>query len=625
MSRKRDIIGELKLEKEAREYAEGIVATVREPLVVLDIDLRVIVVNKAFYKTFKVSPKETVGQFIYDLGNKQWNIPKLKQLLEDILPKNITFENFEVEHKFETIGLKTMLLNARRIPQPPAKPKIILLAFEDITKRRKKEQQLDQAILASIIDAVFVVDKNLKIVMFNRAAEKITGHRTAEVVGKNYHEILHFVSEKDDQTKELALHKIASNSQTKPMANHTLLILKDGKKIPVAESASLLKDNSGDILGFVIVFRDVSKDRQMRERLKESEIKFKTIFEDSRDGMLIANAETKKFGMCNRAICKMLGYTEKELLNLKVDDIHPKKDLPFVKKIFEQQAKRAIKLASSLPVERKDGSVFFADVNTSPLLINGEGFLMGNFRDITEKKEIEQAKNDFLNIAAHDLRTPMSEIRANTEMILNGDYGQIPPKFKTPLRDIDKANLNLVKMIDDFLTISRIEKGKITINPQPTDILPILNFIAKQDKPLIEKIGLRFNCEIPAKLPQVLVDADKISEVINNLLDNAMKFTDKGSISLKVLVEKDSIVIQVADTGVGIAKERLKDLFQKYVQVGKEKRIVHGKGTGLGLGLYISRLIIEGCKGKIWVDSELDKGSTFCFSLAIAKNNKTKI
>lgn len=124
------------VEKKISVYAEEIIATVRESLLVLDMNLKVAFANKFFYRIFKVNPQETIGRFIYDLGNGQWNIPKLKQLLEDILPKNNNFEDYEVEHNFETIGQKTMLLNARRIPRPPAKPKIILLAIEDATAEK---------------------------------------------------------------------------------------------------------------------------------------------------------------------------------------------------------------------------------------------------------------------------------------------------------------------------------------------------------------------------------------------------------------------------------------------------------------------------------------------------------
>ena len=141
MSRKRTVTKSHKEE----EYAESIINTVREPLIALDQDLRVVSVSRSFYEFFKVKPEETVGELIYDLGNKQWDIPKLRELLETILPQKATFDNYEVEHVFATIGRRVMLLNARQIQRGLGKERIILLAIEDITERREIENGLEKA------------------------------------------------------------------------------------------------------------------------------------------------------------------------------------------------------------------------------------------------------------------------------------------------------------------------------------------------------------------------------------------------------------------------------------------------------------------------------------------------
>jgi PAS domain S-box-containing protein len=130
---------------ESREYAESIINTIREPLIALDQDLRVVTVSRSFYEFFKVESEETVGQLIYDLGNKQWDIPKLRELLETILPQKTTFDNYEVEHDFADIGRRIMLLNARQIQRVSGKERIILLAIEDITARREIEDGLEKA------------------------------------------------------------------------------------------------------------------------------------------------------------------------------------------------------------------------------------------------------------------------------------------------------------------------------------------------------------------------------------------------------------------------------------------------------------------------------------------------
>jgi len=130
----------------ALEYAESIINTVREPLIALDQDLRVVTASRSFYEVFKVKPQETVGHLIYDLGNKQWDIPNLRELLENILPKKATFDDYEVEHDFSIIGRRTMLLNARQIQRIFGKERIILLAIEDITERKKLMEQKDEFI-----------------------------------------------------------------------------------------------------------------------------------------------------------------------------------------------------------------------------------------------------------------------------------------------------------------------------------------------------------------------------------------------------------------------------------------------------------------------------------------------
>jgi diguanylate cyclase (GGDEF)-like protein/PAS domain S-box-containing protein len=131
---------------EAREYAESIINTIREPLIALDQDLRVVTVSRSFYEFFKVESEETVGQLIYDLGNKQWDIPKLRELLETILPQKTTFDNHEVEHDFADIGRRIMLLNARQIQRVLGKERVILLAIEDITERKQSEEKIQQMV-----------------------------------------------------------------------------------------------------------------------------------------------------------------------------------------------------------------------------------------------------------------------------------------------------------------------------------------------------------------------------------------------------------------------------------------------------------------------------------------------
>lgn len=188
----------------SQEYSESIIDTVREPLIVLDQNLRVLTASRSFYSVFKVEPAETMGQLIYDLGNKQWDIPRLRDLLETILPHKATFENYEVEHDFKTIGRRIMLLNARQIQRAMGKERIILLAIEDITERKEVENGLEKArkeleaikisedesheysenIIDTVREPLIVLNQDLRVVTANRSFYSVFKVNPDETVGQ---------------------------------------------------------------------------------------------------------------------------------------------------------------------------------------------------------------------------------------------------------------------------------------------------------------------------------------------------------------------------------------------------------------------------------------------------------
>ncbi len=172
---------------------EDIIDTIREPLLALDSDLKVLSANRSFYNSFKVTPEETVGNLIYDLGNRQWDIPKLRMLLEDIIPKANKFENYEVEHIFPGLGHKIMLLNARRIIH---ESQMILLAIEDITERRRLESGLIDSeerfrrLFETAKDGLLLIDKETgNIVNANKAIANILGHSSEELIGRKLSDV----------------------------------------------------------------------------------------------------------------------------------------------------------------------------------------------------------------------------------------------------------------------------------------------------------------------------------------------------------------------------------------------------------------------------------------------------
>src|SRR3972149_4235450 len=164
-------------------YAESMVQTVREPLVVLNADLRVLSANRSFYETYRVPPEETENKLLYELGDRQWDIPKLREWLEEILAKNSQFQDFEVEREFPRIGRRTMLLNARRIVQKDHRAPLILLAIEDITKRKRAEEQFRRLVEAAP-NGIVIVDHEGKMVLANAQMERLFGYSREELIAQ---------------------------------------------------------------------------------------------------------------------------------------------------------------------------------------------------------------------------------------------------------------------------------------------------------------------------------------------------------------------------------------------------------------------------------------------------------
>jgi PAS domain S-box-containing protein len=194
------------LAEEALSYAESILETIREPLLILDKDMKVISASCNFYNTFSVNPDETIGSVLYDLGNKQWDIPKLRELLETIIPRETNFGNYEVEHVFDSIGRRVMLLNARQIQHTSGKDPIILLAIEDITERKRLEDLLADSeeryrrLFETANDGIVLLEKREgTIIHANPAFEKMLGYNVKEIIGKHLQDIGIFLENSDFQ------------------------------------------------------------------------------------------------------------------------------------------------------------------------------------------------------------------------------------------------------------------------------------------------------------------------------------------------------------------------------------------------------------------------------------------
>jgi len=382
------------LAKENIHYAESIVETVRGPLLVLDANLKIISVNRNFYTTFKVNPGETIGKFIYDLGNKQWDIPKLRELLEEILPKKEAFDGFEVEHIFQDIGHKIMLLNARQIYRKDIDSKIILLAIEDITEHKRLDDLLKEAekryrnVFETANDGIVLFEKSEgKITHTNQAIEKMLGYSLEESVGKKLQDI-GIVNIDDFQTLMKILDEIGITHYT-----DVPIKTKSGQYIDtdiyLADRAKLVQCN----------IRDISDRKLAEETLKERENKYRLLADNIHDVIFVLDMNLK-YTYISPSVKVLRGYEPEEVLKqLSIEQtLTPSSNdlaMRTFSEIMEQEKTGRIEISMSRTLElemmRKDETTVWTEVKFS--FIRDEDQqpvgILGVTRDITERKQEE--------------------------------------------------------------------------------------------------------------------------------------------------------------------------------------------------------------------------------------------
>ena len=229
---------------------------------------------------------------------------------------------------------------------------------------------------------------------------------------------------------------------------------------------------------------------------------------------------------------------------------------------------------------------------------------------------LDRQKDEFISMAAHELRAPLTAIKGYLSMVMEGDAGDIPEKARGFLADANAINERLIRLVNNMLNVSRIEEGRMVYQWETESLSRITRTVFAQFRAEAERKGLQFSLEIPREIKdKIHVDPDRIYEVVGNLVSNAVKYTDSGSVVIRLRQPKvDRVRFEVVDTGPGVSSEEQKKLFRKFYRA--ETSV--GKTLGTGLGLYISKLLVEKFSGKIGLESEEGKGSIFWFQLPLA-------
>lgn len=237
--------------------------------------------------------------------------------------------------------------------------------------------------------------------------------------------------------------------------------------------------------------------------------------------------------------------------------------------------------------------------------------------DVTKERELEKLKDEFVSLASHELRTPMTAIKGLISMIMEGDYGNINEGLKDPLSDIAKSTERLIQLVNDMLDVSRIEAGRTKFILTEVSIPDVVGEIIKTLKPLAMQKNIQLEAT-ESPINKIRADVDKVKQIIINLTNNALKFTDNGSVIISYRPWGKFAYISVTDSGIGISKEDQAKLFGKFLQISNSQQ---GRPLGTGLGLYISREFARKMGGEMWIErSEIGKGSTFTFALPLVSS-----
>ncbi len=515
--------------------------------------------------------------------------------------------------------------------------------ISDISKEKKAEEELIQRMremktfINNIPHMAWLKDINSNFILANQKFGDVVG-MDPEFLRNNTCAVC-FGEEAAKKFKEDD--KVVMEGKNKITVEETIMD-KDGEEINLETTKSPIFNYNGDIIGTVGIAIDITERKKIESKLRESEQRFRNFIENNPDGILVADVETKKFIFGNRRISEMLGYNLEEIEDMGVMDIHPEEDVQYVIEQFEKQARKEILLAKNIPVKRKDGSVFYADINSSDTILNGKKCLVGAFRDITERMNMEEQLRELsenlsqkVEEQTHELKETQEKLIYREKMEAVGKFaGGISGKLKSPFEIINNSLFNLrLKLKDTGEDVRRdlniIQQAinracdlvlglpEYTRFKVPMLIKGDINTIVQEvliDSEIQENIVVE--SQLDKNLPQIDFDPNQIKQAFINIILNAVQaMPNGGRLTIKSKLIDDSIEVDFKDTGEGISEENLKKVFEPLFST---------KTENIGLGLPIVKDIINKHNGTVAIESKIGEGTKITIKLPISQNKTEK-
>ena len=532
---------------------------------------------------------------------------------------------FEVTDTANLVGVVAYLLTCTLII-------VFGEAARTANKRATESREIFRVTLRSIGDAVITTDTQGRITYLNEVGESVTGWSHKDALGQPLERVFQIVNEVTRQPVENPATRALRQGVVVGLANHTVLIQKDGKECPIDDSAAPIRNEQGYISGCVLIFRDVTAQRLI-ERDKTNQLLtarlLASIVETSNDA-IISKSLDGIIQTWNAAAERLFGFTAEEVVGRHISLVIPPDRLAEEEQIIASL--KAGKRIEHYETERlrKNGQLFEVSLTISPIK-DDSGNVIGASkiaRDITERKRIEndlqrlaanlsdadRRKNEFLATLAHELRNPLAPMSNMLEVAKRaGTDGEI---IKRAHETIERQLGQMVRLVDDLLDLNRITHDRLELRRSEVELSTVIQQAVEVARPLIDAAGHKLIVDLPDEPIYLNADRARLAQVFGNLLNNSSKYTrPHGTITLSAKRTDGEVVVTVKDTGAGIPKDKLSSIFDMFMQVDGSAERSQG---GLGIGLTLVKRLAEMHSGSIEAKSAGEgKGSEFIVRLPV--------